>query len=133
MAKRFLINAVLVVSFIGLVFFSACKDSVPGITDVIPSSNVSYSQHIQPIFNVYCTKSGCHDDFTMAGGLSLTNWNNTRQNYLNVEPGYPGNSKLYIDVSGQSATPMPPPGYGALSANQINGIKTWISEGAKNN
>ena len=40
MAKRFLIDAVLVVSFIGLVFFSACKDTVPGITDNIPSSNV---------------------------------------------------------------------------------------------
>jgi hypothetical protein len=132
MTTRYLINAVVVVAFAGIVFFSSCKDTGTELTD-IPSSNVSYSQHIQPLFYKYCTSSKCHDDGTMAGGLSLTTWASTTASYLVVAPGLPANSKLYIVVSGQSATPMPPLGYPALNSNQVTGIKTWIKEGAKNN
>jgi hypothetical protein len=134
MVTRYLINAAIMFTFTGLILLSACKDTGPGLTDVIPTSNVSYSLHIQPIFDYYCATSGCHDNSTQAGNLRLTSWDGTTASYSVVAPGNPTISKLYQVVSGISATPMPPVGIKIpLNANQVNGIKTWIKEGAKNN
>ncbi len=126
------INILLVLIFVVPLIVSACKDTGPGITN-IPASNVSYSQHIQPVFNIYCLASGCHNDQDRAGNLSLTSWSGTTADYLVVAPGYPQNSKLVWRIEGTSGNLMPPLGYAPLSKNQIDGIKTWIKEGAKNN
>jgi len=99
----------------------------------IPSSNVSYSQHIQPVFDAKCNYAGCHNGRDMAGGLSLTNYYNTTADYLIVAPGLPENSKLVWSIEGRGTNPMPPVGRWPLTKNQIDGIKTWIKEGAKNN
>jgi hypothetical protein len=134
MVTKYLINAAIMLSFIGLISFSSCKDTGPGITDVIPSSNVSYNVYIQPLFDHYCSNSGCHDYVTQAGNLRLTSWDGTTASYSVVAPGNPTISKLYQVVSGISATPMPPVSINRpLNSNQVNGIKTWIKEGAKNN
>jgi len=116
---------------------AACDDT-KNVTDIdniiIPSSNVSYSQYIQPVLTAKCARAGCHDDQTQAAGLSLTSWSNTKQNYLVVAPGLPQNSKLVWSIEGTSGNIMPPLGYSSpVNKNQIEGIKTWIQEGAKNN
>jgi hypothetical protein len=121
----------------GLILFLGCEDST-SVKDldkvVIPSANVSYSQYIQPVFNLKCNNSGCHDDADRAGGLSLSTWANATASASIVFPKYPGNSKMIWAIKNQSgATQMPPLGQAALTANQISGITTWISEGAKNN
>ncbi|MHB8578744.1 MAG: hypothetical protein ACYDA4_02660 [Ignavibacteriaceae bacterium] len=113
-----------------------CKDTVTGSqldSTVIPASNVSYAKYIQPVFTLKCANPGCHDDGTMAAGLSLTTWTGaTNPQY--VTKGYPNNSILVQSIEGLSgAFPMPPVGYPVLTANQIQGVKTWIAEGAKNN
>lgn len=116
--------------FIGL----SCEDEGL-ITDAdIPDSNISYGQHIQPVFNFKCATSACHDDGSMAAGLSLTTWFNTTANPAIVFPNNPGNSLLVwvIDRNNGVAT-MPPPQYQQLTDKEIQAIKTWISEGAKNN
>ncbi len=100
---------------------------------VIPSTNVSYSQDLQPVFDVKCNASGCHNDQDRGGGISLTSYSNTTADYLVVAPGNPNNSKLVWSIKGESTYPMPPVGYPPLTKNQIDGITTWIKEGAKNN
>ncbi len=133
--KKQLINICLFILFLALII-NACDDTtnIIQIDDVvIPLSNVSYSKYIQPVFNAKCNYSGCHDDGSKAGGLSLTTWANTTTDYLVVAPGYPDNSKLVWTIRGQSTTPMPPVGYYPLTKNQIDGIITWIKEGAENN
>ena len=138
MKKRISISILLVFLFTSILFLSACKDT-GGISDidkkVIPSSNVSYSEYIQPVFNAHCTNVGCHDDATRAAGLSLTSWGNATEDYLVVAPGNPDNSRLVWAIEANGAILMPP--YDAsvlpLNSNQIQGIKTWIKEGAKNN
>ena len=100
---------------------------------IIPDSNVSYAEHLQPVFDVKCNAAGCHNDQDVAGGLSLTSYSNTTADYLIVAPGDTVNSRLIWSIKAESAYPMPPVGYPVLTQNQIRGVVTWIKEGAKNN
>ena len=121
-----------------IIIVTSCDDTITNqnIDEiVIPSKNVSYSQHIQPLFNVKCATSGCHDDNTRAGDLSLTSYANTTASSLIVSPGLPDNSILVWAIEGNGAKLMPPieAPVTPLNDNQIQGIRTWIAEGAKNN
>ena len=119
------------------IIFSGCKDTITGDQIdkvVIPSSNVSYSKYIQPVLTVKCIN--CHGVSETDGGVNLTSWANTTLNYNVVSPGYPDNSSLVNVIEGSAGfPPMPPLGspYASLNTNQVNGVKTWIKEGAKNN
>lgn len=121
----------------GVIFTLACDDTLTGSdidNKVIPASNVSYQEYIQPLFTVKCAMSGCHDDRAMAGGLVLTSYGFATANYSIISPGNPTTSKLVWAIEGNGARLMPPLGVvSPLNKNQIDGIKTWIREGAKNN
>lgn len=136
-SKIYSVFSFLIIAYILL--FTGCKDTVAGSEDIdkviIPSSNVSFSKYIFPVFNVKCATSGCHDDGTRAGNLSLTSWANATIDPSIIFPGKPNNSKLVWAIEGQAGiAPMPPIGFiRPLTPNQIQGIKTWIAEGAKNN
>ncbi len=115
-------------------FNICCDDTL--ITDIpIPDENVSYSQHIQPLFNTHCNNTTCHNSEDRAGGLSLEFYGEFRNSPFLIISGAPEESLLYLTVSGQYVTIMPPQ-YGSsipLNDNQIAGIKTWIEEGAEAN
>ena len=127
-------NIFLILFLFGIIFITACDDTI-NVSDldniIIPASNVSYEVYIQPVLTAKCARAGCHDDQTMQAGLSLTSWANTTQSRLIVYPGLPQNSKLVWSIEGTSGSLMPPVGYWAVTKNQIDGIKTWIKEGAK--
>ena len=54
-------------SFFIFVFIIGCKDQGTNIDNTeIPSSNVSFAQYIQPVFDNKCNNSGCHEDGTRA-------------------------------------------------------------------
>ena len=129
------INIFLILIFLCFIIFQiGCDDTTTGIdTKVIPSSNVSFGEHIAQVFLSKCANSGCHDDAAKAGGVSLTTWVGATDPAIVVK-GDPENSKLVWTIERIAGVPaMPPLGYSALTANQIDGIKTWIKEGAKNN
>ena len=129
------ISILLGLSFLSTVIFVACDDTNP-VNIVIPNKNVSYSKYIQPLFNISCAVSGCHDNATAAGGLSLVSWSSTVANPQIVFPGNADNSALVWAIEGRAPqSPMPPitSSIPPLTLNQINGIKTWINEGAQNN
>lgn len=108
--------------------------------EVSPSgSAVSFSQHIQPIFNANCV--GCHGG---SGGLYLT----ADQSYSNlvnvqaqagcttekrVQPGDASVSVLYKRVGGTVCGERMPRGGNPLSAADIQKIADWINQGAQNN
>lgn len=134
--KKYISGFVILVAIVSMPFITSCKDtttveSLDSIT--IPSSNVSFAKYIEPVLTVKCANAGCHDDQNAAGGLSLTTWSNTTANYQVVAPGLPQNSKLVWRIQGTSGNIMPPIGYAPLTKNQIDGVVTWIKEGAKNN
>ena len=120
------------------VFVPGCKDVNPltygSPSNVIfPNSNVSYGQHVQPTFDQACNYSGCHDDGQHQSDLRLTNYDNTVRMLPGiVYPGDPSHSLLVLRIQGSITPRMPPDGNG-LNDNQINGIRSWIVEGAKNN
>ena len=106
---------------LGMISISCDNDKIPD-ADL---DNVSYSKDVQPIFTANCV--ACHDtggtppDFT-AG-----------KSYTAIVPAYvtagdASSSDLYEAlVSGY----MPPDG--KLSAEDIEIVKNWINQGAKNN
>jgi hypothetical protein len=123
-------------SIISLMLFPSCEDTQT-IEDIdkipIPTTNVSFSKHIFPVFNVKCNNSGCHNDESRAGGVSLTTWSNATDPRIVVK-GDPTTSVMVWCIDRlPGAKWMPPDGYPALTAQQRTGIKTWIAEGALNN
>ena len=135
MRKNFLYTIILATLFFATVLFISCDDTITNNDIdqvVIPSKNVSYAKYIQPVFNVKCTSSGCHNEESMAGGYSLTSWSNAVVPGI-VDPGSVETSRLVWRIEGQGYPLMPPPTRGYLTPNQREGIKTWIREGAKNN
>jgi hypothetical protein len=133
---KLIVPGFLLVLFFITMSYSGCKDQLTGSdvdNRVIPDSNVSYSQHIQPVFNIKCTNAGCHEDAARAGGISLTTCASTTADPSVVFPGEPDNSRLVWAIEGIGNFPMPPVGYPPLTSNQIKGIRTWIKEGANCN
>ena len=123
------------VSLLGLM---GCKDTITNqqIDDVvIPLTNVSYAKYIQPVLTVKCTYSGCHDDNSSSKSInSLTSYSGTTAGYKYIIPYSPDTSPIVISVKGQGPHPMPPsPSYPGFNANQLDGLRQWIKEGAVNN
>jgi hypothetical protein len=91
---------------------------------------VSYKTDVAPIWS----RCICHTSRS-PGGVSLASHaafvgktgNSTK---IIVKPGDVAGSNLVTRITSTS-NPMPPGG--SLTAKQINTIKTWITQGAKNN
>lgn len=111
----------------------ACDDNLVSNPEdiVFPADNVSYADHVQPLFNVGCNFSGCHSDASQAGFIRLTSWTYLFDTPGMVIPGKPNNSSLYQVVSGDLAHVAS--FQARINDNHIQGIFTWIEEGAKNN
>jgi hypothetical protein len=128
--KKYLI---LIILFFAVVIGQSCKDTITS-TDVnkivMPDSGVSYSLHISPVFEVKCVP--CHNDQRSSGGVNLSSWTNVVRDPSIVFPGSDSTSILVWSIERYpSVAPMPPSEW--LSRNHINGIRTWIREGAQNN
>jgi hypothetical protein len=117
-----------------------CKDTSTnpdvGIDVVFPDSNVSYGQHVDPLFRLGCAFVGCHGaDTYNANGFSLDSYAHLMFGPRRpVLPGDPENSVLVWRIEGRAGTgPRMPLNRMPLNDNQIRGMRTWIQEGAQNN
>ncbi|MEJ5261893.1 MAG: c-type cytochrome domain-containing protein [Ignavibacterium sp.] len=119
-----------------LSFIIACDDTITNQdvdNRVIPSSNVSFSQHIYPVLQVKCF--ACHGNGIYEAGLDLT----LRSRFVDGRIVVPGDTLTSILVwridrpPRAGFNPMPPEYMPQLTPNQIRGIKIWISEGALDN
>lgn len=126
--------SILLFTIVGAVLFHSCDeitkpdDSLDKI--VFPNQQISYNRHVQPLFNLACATSGCHDVQTKAGELDLTDHFSTRYSKSGVVvPHDTSLSRLIWSIEGRpGSAPMPP--QRSLNSNQIRGLKTWIMEGA---
>lgn len=127
-----LLIAVVIVSAVLLDL--SCSDStnpVSKIEDVVfPAKNISYYRTIQPLFDIACATSGCHNSETQADGLDLTSFSLARYSKpLVIIPKDTTQSRLIWSIEGKPGSyPMPPSR--SLTLNQITGFKQWILEGA---
>lgn len=112
----------------------ACTDNGV-ITDprdiVFPESDVSYGQHVQPLFDLSCATSGCHDGYTQAAGLRLETYADLFQKPGMVRPNDSARSTLRLAMRG--VTVLHPRIEPLLTENQVRGVAIWIQEGASNN
>jgi hypothetical protein len=126
------------VIFLFSLLFASCKDDIVGdggspSNIVFPSSNVSYGEHVQALFNQTCALSGCHDDRVPQGELRLTDYGKAVLEIPGVVvPGSPDQSTLVLRIEGRIGQRMPL-NRNPLNQNQISGIRKWIEEGAQNN
>ena len=121
----------------------ACKNPVDAPTVLPTLTSIQ-----QNIFNKSCTTSSCHSTFGNGGGLVLesgkaysylinatpTSDGALSRHLVRVNPGKPDSSFLLIKLTGplpDEGVQMPNKG-GSLSAEQINAVRQWIADGAKN-
>lgn len=116
----------------------SCKDQItdPNANPIVfPDAGVSYSKHVEALFQQRCALSGCHSTGAAAAGLTLTmpSYNSLMNHQPRlVNPGSSTNSLLVQRIDGRLSPRMPFDSQ-PLTANQISGIKKWIDEGALNN
>ena len=134
-----IVKTIVAVFGVALLFsMGGCKDeiTVPDVDPIIfPDASVSYSQHIQPLFQQACAVGGCHAGSTAQAGLNLSppSYNNLMNHVPRlVTSGLSGNSLLIQRLEGTIQPRMPLNG-SPLNSNQLNGIRKWIDEGALNN
>ncbi len=126
-----------------------CSDSGTSPDDlefVFPDSNISFIEHVEPMFEVKCgTESGCHSPgnteirFTYAELISRIGVINHRLPTgevlvdLSIHQKNPDLAPLYLILLEGYPNPedrMPPLNRTPLNDNQLNGIRQWIKEGA---
>lgn len=124
---------------LGLVVLLAgsCEDSVTGGgggNDIVfPDTGVvSYSAHVQPLFNLKCAFSGCHGrDTYPVYGWDLTEWGRFALSGQNiVVAGDPDLSRLNASIEGRTPGKEMPRGNYPLPQNQIQGLRRWVLQGA---
>ncbi len=91
--------------------------------------SICFNEDVLPLILSNCSKSGCHD----GKSWNIPNLTNFSQILNFVLPGKPSQSKLYNDITAIFSGRMPPMPNNPLTQVQINLIKEWILEGAKNN
>lgn len=118
-----------------ILFAVAGCDSVPtaGIPNIVfPERNVSFSAHVQPLFDASCATSDCHDEFTQAGDLQLRTYFDLFRRPGVVIP----NDSLRSVLSQVMSDRLHHTARQIIfiaSLNQRRGVSTWIQEGALNN
>jgi hypothetical protein len=111
---------------------SSCKDtsnSVSSLGDIVfPATNISYEKLVQPLFNIGCATTSCHDSQNTK--LNLTFYGSWVQDPGVIVAKDTSDSRLVWCIEARPGSPPMPPAK-ALSENQIRGLTQWVLEGAK--
>lgn len=91
-----------------------------------------FVRDVLPVLQSNCAVTGCHDAATQEDGVRLDHYRAVVETG-EVEPGRPENSDLYkVCVETSSYKKMPPPPR-SLTPAQIEHLRRWIAQGARNN
>lgn len=119
-------------TFAGVLLLSGC-DSTP------PAAEISFAKQVKPIFAQHCLE--CHDtngEGAKASGLMLSSYQAVMKGTKFgpvIKPGDSLSSTLVILVEGRAnaSINMPHGDRPPLSKEQIQTLRQWIDQGAKNN
>jgi len=118
---------------------SPSSPSASSVSDTVVD-DPSYASVIQPIWSASCT--GCHGSggdagLNLSSGSSYANLVNVPSTQdktkMRVLPGDATNSWVVMKIENRQTVGGKMPPSGSLTANQIQNIKNWITQGAKNN
>lgn len=97
-----------------------------------PESGVSYGRHVEPLLELGCSFSGCHNAIDRAGNVSFASYVS-----LFSVPGLvrPGDSlgSILAQVVSLRLPHVPADIPRLVNRAQAHGIAVWIQEGASNN
>jgi len=128
------LTVVIMALFAPVIFLQSCYKTATVIpkTDVEVTRPVSLAADIIPIFEAKCNLSGCHNSGGIKPDLSVDKAFNSLSNGGYVDIGNPANSSLYLWLTGEKGSIMPPGGPNNPSnVNQL--VLAWIKQGALNN
>lgn len=113
------------------------KVNAPDIVDPISTSTcdpdtVYFQNEILPLVVSSCATTGCHDQESHRDGVVLTDYSSI-VNTGKIKAGDPGDSEFFETLTEGGDDRMPPSPYDPLGSAQIQMIRTWILQGAKNN
>ena len=126
--------------------FSSPQDPTSGLPDIL-IAHPSLITDIQPIFTKRCAQGGCHTPLDARAGLVLSQ-GQAYSHLVNVQsvhgspmmrvlPGDHTNSFLWVALQPDDALhpglPRMPLAAQPLTANQLQNIVNWITDGAPNN
>lgn len=135
---------VLIISALGImIVLYACKHAIvnpgtnapatpgaPPVSGPLPAGQVCFDD-VLPIFQSSCAKSGCHNSATAQKGYVFDSYANIVRK--GIKPGNAAGSKIYEMITETDPDDrMPRLPYPALLPAQIELIKNWINQGAKN-
>jgi len=110
---------------IGTISLASCKkDVTPEFIPVAENcpDTISYSMQIQPLLDINCSTSGCHDAASGASGYVL-------ETHSQVSS---ASSIVFNAMSHSGASPMPLGG-DKLADSLIKQFECWIEQGTQNN
>ncbi|ROL57006.1 hypothetical protein D9V84_06160 [Bacteroidetes/Chlorobi group bacterium Naka2016] len=121
---QFTILALLVIS---------CSSSINNNPTDFPDSNLSFNNHILPLLRNTCGLSYCHGEVSPRGNVQIYDYFSLMNSYNGalVIPGNPDGSVLVQII--EYKLPHRPNLQWQLNSKQIQAIRKWIAEGAKNN
>jgi len=136
---------VLVIMAVGFAACSKSSNNVTGPQSGPDTTNVSFSNQVQPIFTSNCALSGCHAGASAIYGQDLSaghaysstvnvpSYENSK--IMRIKPYQPDSSYLYLKITGASGISgvRMPYQRSPLDSADILTIKAWINQGAKNN
>lgn len=125
----------LTIGWLGLVIGAMFPVAIPA-DDTKPSlTAISFDKQIRPILQANCM--GCHQPAKAKSGYVMTQFEQLLKGGESgdaaIVPGQPEKSRLLEDITPSNGkAKMPPDGRAPLTEAEIDLIKRWIAEGAKN-
>ena len=125
-------------------FFIACDDETV-IPLVDETNNGFQSKEVATIFAQNCATAGCHNSSTITSGLKINNFSSLMKGSSDrgegTIPNYGGDviisgrldESLLYQMLLKRVTPLSPHDGLNLSSDQINTLKEWIEDGARDN
>jgi len=115
-------------------------DSIPAV-DSLPGDSIVSNCHpdtvyfrntILPLVVSSCATTDCHDNVSHKDGIILTDYASIIRTGK-IKPGDPEDSEFFETLTANGDDLMPPPPYEKLDSEQVELIRQWILQGAKDN
>jgi len=107
----------------GLSMKSCAKEKVPVQITTDITDTISYSEKIQPLIDINCATSGCHDAGTAQSGYDLSTYAGISTNA----------SDMLNAMRGQNGFTQMPFGSPMLADSSILQFEAWIAQGKLDN
>lgn len=135
----------IIFALLALTALSCTKYEIPGnqtaetdsVSDPVTVSTcdpdtVYFQNTILPLVVSSCATTGCHDQASHKDGVILIDYASIIKTG-EIKSGDPEDSEFFETLTDDGDDLMPPPPYNPLNSEQIQEIRTWIAQGAKDN